>query len=172
MNRPPSGRFLEVAIAIALTLAALVVLMVRLSSAAEPRNAAISVSGAWARATVAKVANSAIYFRIDNHGERADTLLSARSEVSRAVELHQTRVTNGVVGMRHVKEGVPVPARSSVTFAPGGYHVMLVGVKAPLEKGRTFPLTLKFAKAGEIAVSVTVGEAGPPGEQQHHRGRQ
>jgi len=64
-------------------------------------------------------------------------------------------VTGGMMTMRMV-EDLEIPAGGSVTLAPSGTHVMLMGLKAALQKGTTFPATLRFEKAGEVAVQVMV----------------
>ena len=66
-----------------------------------------------------------------------------------------TMAGEGMMTMQEV-ESVPVPAGGTVTFKPGGYHVMLIDLVAPLEVGQTVPLTLTFAKAGRIEVTATV----------------
>lgn len=58
--------------------------------------------------------------------------------------------------MREVTDGVAVAPGTTVKFAPGGYHIMLMGLKQPLKAGDRFPLTLKFAKAGSVTVDVQV----------------
>ena len=65
-------------------------------------------------------------------------------------------MVSGVMQMREVADGLNVPAGGSVTLKPGSYHVMLIGLKRPLTAGETFPLTLSFAKAGNISVTVPV----------------
>ena len=55
---------------------------------------------------------------------------------------------------------LPVQPGKSVTLAPGGYHIMLTGLKQPLQQGDTFPLTLNFEKAGQVTATVTVQKAG------------
>ena len=70
------------------------------------------------------------------------------------------KVENGVMQMREITGGLPVPANGSVVLKPGSYHVMLIGLKKPLTAGETFPLTLTFAKAGNISVTVPVQAMG------------
>ena len=69
-------------------------------------------------------------------------------------------VVNGVMQMRQLADGLPVPAGGSVVLKPGSYHVMLIGLKKPLTAGETFPLTLTFAKTGNISVTVAVQAIG------------
>jgi copper(I)-binding protein len=97
---------------------------------------------------------SAAYMTIVNSGA-ADQLLSVSTEVAEAVELHNLIVENNVGRMRPV-QNVEVPANGQVAFEPGGYHVMLIGVKQTLAPGDTVPLTLTFQKAGQIEVQAEV----------------
>ena len=69
-------------------------------------------------------------------------------------------VVNGVMQMRQLADGLAIPAGGSVALKPGSYHVMLIGLKKPLAAGETFPLTLTFAKAGNISVTVPVQAMG------------
>ena len=96
---------------------------------------------------------------IVNQGE-ADRLNSARSELVEAIEVHQTTMSaDGVMQMRKVEGGLPVPAQGTLALAPGGTHFMLVGLKEPLEAGGEMPLTLEFERAGAIDVRVPVRAA-------------
>lgn len=100
-------------------------------------------------------ATSAAYFVVRNGGAEADRLLSAESEVAGAVELHQSRIEEGGMRMRPI-EGVDLPAGGEARLEPGGYHVMLVGLKRELKGGDRFPLTLHFERAGAVMVEVEV----------------
>ena len=124
--------------------------------AAQP--AGPSVTKVWARATAPSAQNGAAYFTLGNDGP-ADTLTGASTPVSAMAELHRTINDNGTMKMRPVKS-IAVAHGSTTTFAPGGYHVMLMGLKQPLKPGETFPLTLTFAKAGKMTVTATVQGAG------------
>ena len=97
----------------------------------------------------------AVYFTIHNKGSAADELLSASSTVATAVQLHQSTLTNGISSMKQVNS-VDVPAGGSVSFDPGNYHVMLIGLKRDLNVGDHFDVTLSFKQAGDITVSVEV----------------
>lgn len=100
------------------------------------------VRDAWARPGLAG-GNSAVFFVIENPGQ-ADSLLSASGEVAEAVELHMTMMQDGNMQMMH-QMNVPVPTGETV-FAPGGLHVMLIGLKNDLKVGDTFSVTLHSRK--------------------------
>lgn len=101
----------------------------------------------------------AAFLTLDNGKGPDDRLLSAQGDVSTTVELHTHHMENGVMEMRKVDD-IPVPAGKTVKLQPGGLHVMLIGLKAPLVEGETFPLTLNFEKAGAVTVEVAVHQ--PP----------
>jgi len=135
--------------------------------AAEP---AIQVRDAWARATPPGAENGAVYLKIVNHGA-ADRLVWARTRAASGAELHTSATHDGIVEMRHV-DALAIEPSATVELAPGGTHVMLVGLASRLEAGAHFELVLGFALAGEIRVDVTVIDPrGPPAtahEHEHH----
>ena len=117
-----------------------------------------TVTQAWARATAPGVDVGAVYLSIDG-GARDDSLVSASSARAAMVHLHTVEESGGVAKMRAV-EGIEVPAGKRVVLAPKGTHIMLMGLAKPLVAGETFPLELRFAKAGELGVTVVVRAAG------------
>lgn len=122
----------------------------------------IKIDHPWARATPAMSKNGGAYLTLHNTGKGNDALLSARSDIADKVELHTHLNDNGVMRMREVPR-VPVDAGQTTALQPGGYHVMLMGLKKPLVEGEKFPLVLKFDKAGEIKVDVMVDKVGAMG---------
>jgi periplasmic copper chaperone A len=142
------GRFIAFAL-----LGALVAIVPVTDSKAQSNG--IAVEGAWARPTPGFVKNAAVYFTIVNHGAAADRLVGATSPASDRAETHINIREGDIVRMRRVIS-VDVPAGGQTVFSPNGFHVMLTGVKAPLKAGEQVPLTLQFANAGAVAVSVTV----------------
>jgi len=120
----------------------------------------LTISAPWARATVTQTGGA--YLSIANAGSAADKLVGASSDVARRTEVHEETMQNGVMSMAPVPE-LEIPAGGKVTFMPGGYHVMLIGLKAPLKEGQHFPLTLTFEHAGKVNVDVVVEKAGAMG---------
>jgi copper(I)-binding protein len=123
-------------------------------------NASIAVEQPYARATPSGAKTGAAYMTIDNKSGTADRLTGVSSDVADKVQIHEMKVANGVMQMREITDGLPVPADGSVVLKPGSYHVMLIGLKKPLTAGETFPLKLTFAKAGTISVTVPVQAMG------------
>jgi len=125
----------------------------------------IAIGHPYARATAPGQPTGGAYLRVENRGAQGDRLVSASADVSRSVELHEMKMDGDVMRMRPVA-AVEVPAGQSVVLEPGGVHIMLLGLKAPLKEGDRFPLTLKFEKAGEVKVEVHV-EAPGAGPARH-----
>lgn len=151
---------LEVVAAIGLTLAAI------LATAANVSAGEIAVSGAYARASATPVAKTAaVYVTIVNAGPADDRLVSVSTPAARAAMLHRSEVVDGVARMEHV-ETFAIPAGERIEMAPGGLHVMLMGLDRPLKEGDTLALTLSFADAGPMTVDVAVrGVAAGPEDQ-------
>lgn len=120
----------------------------------------ITVQQPWSRATPNGAKTGAVYMTIDNKSDTADKLTGVSSDVADKVQVHEMKVENGIMQMREITGGLPVPANGSVVLKPGSYHVMLIGLKKPLTAGETFPLKLTFAKAGTISVTVPVQAMG------------
>ena len=102
------------------------------------------------RATVGSMSSSAAYLSITNHGAMDDRLLAVESRLALKTELHTMEVTNGVMKMRQIDGGIAIPAGKTIQLAPGGFHVMLIGLKAPLSGGENYQVTLVFEKAGKV----------------------
>lgn len=153
-------RLVEIGVALLLTLAALIFVGLTVWAAEQ---FAMKVSDAWARPTVGQSKITAAYMTIANDGDVDDVLRSARSPKVKSVEVHQTTMTaDGVMQMRKAEEGLPIPAGGSLVLAPGGAHLMLIGLEDALQAGDEVMLTLEFAKAAPLEVSVPVATE-PPG---------
>ena len=118
----------------------------------------LEIKDAWARPAPTGD-NGAVYLVIENGTAQDEVLLSASSEVASAVELHMSEMDSDHMSMNH-KDEIALPAGEATKFAPGGLHVMLVGLTQELKVGDTFDVTLDFQNAGEKAVTVTVMEDG------------
>lgn len=116
----------------------------------------ISVTDAWARPTVAGQSATAAYLTIANSGAGEDRLLSIAVPAPAMAMIHETTNDQGIARMRPVEGGLAVAGRKTVTLAPGGAHVMIMGLQAPLKPGATFPLTLRFERSGERKVEARV----------------
>ena len=118
--------------------------------------AAVQVTAAYSHPTPAPGVPGVGFFTLTNTGKQADRLLSAESPAAGRIEIHQTRMEKGVMQMRGVSEGVALPAGQAVTFAPGGLHLMLFALRAPLREGEKVPLTLVFERQGRVSTELLV----------------
>lgn len=110
------------------------------------------------------------FMDITNNGDTDDVLISASTERSGKTELHNTVIDeNGVMKMREMENGIPIPAGKTVVLKPGSLHVMFMDLHEPFQLGQTYPLTLKFKNAGEKTVTVTVKDMPPANNQHQHQ---
>jgi copper(I)-binding protein len=126
----------------------------------------IEVSNAWAR-PAAQGGNGAVYFLLENHSASADELTGVSSDIGEAVEMHESKMEGDVMQMQQVIS-LPLEGKSIVEFAPGGYHVMLIGLKQDLKVGDTFEITLQFNGYEDITLTVPVQENGDSSSMDTH----
>lgn len=115
--------------------------------------APLEVKDVWTRDTVGGTANAAVYMTITS--PTADRLVAASTPIAKKTDLMTMTTGSGAMGMQYL-DGIDIPANRPVSLNSGGLHVWLAGLNQPLRAGQTFPLTLKFAKAGERQVTVSV----------------
>jgi len=161
-------------IAVAGTTACLLLTGLGFSSTAGAQSPTIQISNAWARRAATahggtatgsmdkggmgktdSSANGAVYATIGNTGKEQDALLSASSDAAQTVELHETKDEAGVMRMRPVPK-IAVAAGGKIEMKPGGYHVMLLGLKRDLKPGDKVEVRLKFERGGEVHVHAPV----------------
>ncbi|MGO8839967.1 MAG: copper chaperone PCu(A)C [Methyloceanibacter sp.] len=153
--------------------AAAAVLFVTFAQAQEYKQGDLTVGHPWARPTAGTNMLGAAYLTLTNGGKEADTLKSASSADADKVEIHEhIHDAEGVMRMRAVEGGLAIPAGGTVEFKPGGYHLMLIGLKHNLEDGQNFPLKLTFEHAGAVDVEVKIekkaGADSSMGMHDHH----
>jgi periplasmic copper chaperone A len=117
----------------------------------------ITVSDAWARPSPMMERAGAAYLVLQNNGAAEDRLLSVESDIAKAIELHETKESGGMLEMSPVPN-IPVPANGKAELKPGGFHIMLIGLTRELKVGDKVQLTLNFEKAGKIPVTAEVKE--------------
>ena len=118
----------------------------------------ISVKEPFSRPAPSAGGNGGAFLTIVNGGQQADRLVSAQCPAAMMVELHETIDDAGVMRMRPQPDGFEIPAGGKVELKPGGKHIMLMNLKAPLKAGDTIDITLNFEKAGAVTVKVPVRE--------------
>jgi copper(I)-binding protein len=126
------------------------------SLAQEVKAGDLVITQAWSRATPggAKVAGG--YLTIENKGSAPDRLIGGSADVAEKVQVHEMATSNGVMTMRPLDKGLAIEPGKTVKLAPGGYHLMLQGLKGPLKQGDKVPVTLEFEKAGKVKLSLDV----------------
>ena len=120
----------------------------------------IAIERPWARASAPGQMVGGGFMTIIHQGNGEDRLVSATTPIAREVQIHTMNMDGGVMRMRPVEGGLAIPAGGRVVLQPGGLHLMFMDLSTPLVAGTTFPVTLRFAKAGEIKVDFNV-EARP-----------
>ena len=144
-----------------LVLALAMVLLAVGNAVAQPFTAGpISVSAPWAQPSMPGAPAGAAYFTVTNTGRAPLRLLGGSSPVAARFELHMMSMDGGVMRMRMLPQGVVIPAGGRVDFRPGGFHVMLVGLRQQLVPGSRFPMTLWFEGDIGIKFFVPVGNPG------------
>ena len=131
---------------------------------------AVDVKGAWARATVQgqKATGAFMTLTAKDRGQ----LVSVSSPVAGVAEVHEMKMDGDIMRMRAVEGGLELPAGKAVELKPGGYHVMLMDLKAPLQKDTTIPLNLVFKDAkgaqSNMSIVVPVSTMAPAGTSKGH----
>ena len=139
-------------------------------AAAPATFAQVAVSDAWVRGTVAGQKATGAFMQLKADADVS--LVGASSPVAGIVEIHEMKMDAGVMRMSAIP-ALPLPAGKAVELKPGGYHVMLMALKAPLKEGDTVPVTLTFkdkdGKASTLLVNAPVKAltAAPPAAAAH-----
>ena len=136
------------------TLAPLLLLLAAAGPAAA-QGSELTIKDAVMRAVAPGVPNTAGYLTIVNAGAKPDRLLSASCACARRVEVHQSMVMNGSA-MMMAAGPVEIPSHGQLSFTPGGYHLMVTGLKTPLKDGDEQPVELRFAHAGTVTARFAV----------------
>lgn len=130
---------------------------------------AVTVDAPWARATVAGQQVSGAYMTLTSSATAA--LVGISTPVAETAELHEMRLESGVMRMRAVSD-LELPAGRAVALKPGGYHLMLMGLKRPLHAGEQIPLKLEVRRADgkteTVDVKAAVRDAAKPDHTGHH----
>lgn len=132
----------------------------------------LTIASPWSRATPggAKIAGG--YLKITNSGSTSDRLVSAATSAAGKVEIHEMSMTNGVMQMRPLNDGLVVKPGETVELKPGGFHMMFMDLTQPFKQGNAVKATLQFEKAGKIDVLFNVGglgaTTGSSSEHKHH----
>ncbi|MEO0619270.1 MAG: copper chaperone PCu(A)C [Pseudomonadota bacterium] len=130
----------------------------------------IIVENPWSRATPRAAKVGAGYVTIKNTGSIDDRLVSVSSPIAGVTEIHTMSITDGVMKMRKLPDGIVIPAGESIALKPGGDHVMFMKLKAPIKTGDDVKTTLTFEKAGAIEVTFDAVKIGGTPKRGSHSG--
>lgn len=133
-----------------------IVLLAACSPKAEV-DPAVTASDAWCRPAVAGARAVGCYVTLQSAGE--DRLVGAQSPAGARLEIHTMSMDDGVMRMRQLEDGLPLPAGETVALKPGAEHLMLIGPTAALDEGGEISLTLNFEKAPPAAVAAQIRSA-------------
>lgn len=125
------------------------------------------VASPWSRATPGGAKIGGGYLKITNNGTAVDRLTGATAGFADHVEIHEMSMTNGVMKMRPLDNGLEIKPGATVELKPGGFHMMFMDLKQQLKQGDTLKVTLKFEKAGALDVNFIVNALGATGGAQH-----
>ena len=131
--------------------------------AQETKAGDLVISQPWSRATPKGAPVGGGWLVIHNNGSTPDTLLGGAADFAKDVQVHEMSMDNGVMKMRQLEKGLVIPAGGTVELKPGGYHLMILGLKRPLTQGETARINLNFEHAGKTPVDFKVGGIGDKG---------
>lgn len=143
------------------------VVLIAVPAVAQTKAGDLTLSTLQVRASLGANPNTAAYLTIANAGSRPERLLSASCACAAKVEAHATVVRGGVASMAPAGP-VAVPPKGSTTFKPGGLHLMVTGLKAPLKDGAVQEMTLRFERAGPVTARFRVVTRVDGGAPAHH----
>lgn len=137
------------------------------ASAHEYKAGALVIGHPWSRATVPGAKVGGGYLKIENTGSASDRLVGVSVPFAEKSEIHESSVENGVARMREIEGGIEIKPGETVEFAPGGKHLMFVGLSSPLTKGEKAKGELTFEKAGKVAIEFDIEAAGAKASMDH-----
>jgi copper(I)-binding protein len=139
---------------------AYVVALSSTACAADYKVGAIEIDHPWSRAVPKGASVAAGYLTIRNTGSEPDRLMSGSTPVAGKFEVHEMSMDKGVMRMRPVSGGVEIKPGETVELKPQSRHIMMTGLKQPIEKGKSFKGALVFEKAGAVEVDFSVEAIG------------
>ena len=155
---------------ITILLATAISLLAGAASAEDYTIGTIRIENPWARATPKGADVAGAYMIISNKGTASDRLIGGSTPIASRLEFHRMLMEQGVMKMRPVQGGLEIKAGQTVEFKPGSFHVMLMGLKQPLEKDQRVKATLEFEKAGKVDIEYSVEAVGATGAPAARKG--
>lgn len=122
----------------------------------------MQIANAWTRATPNGAPAGGAFVTLTNKGQIADRLLGASSDVAKAVEVHKMSMNDGVMNMAQLVDGLLIEPGVTVELKPGSFHMMMIGLNAPIKQGDMVKITLEFEHAGKVDVVFEAARIGAP----------
>jgi periplasmic copper chaperone A len=148
--------------AAALLVLAVAALLAGPATAADYKIGSLDVMQPWARATPKGASTAAAYLTVTNTGSTTARLRCASTVAAAKCQIHEMAMSNGVMKMRPVEGGLEIKPGQTVTLKPGGYHVMMEGLKAPLKAGDKVEATLTSSDGASVKVEFPIAAIGAP----------
>lgn len=132
------------------------------AAAADYKLGTLQITQPWARATPKGADSGAAYLTVTNTGTAAQRLSCVSSDAAAQCQIHEMSMTGSVMKMRPVEGGLEIKPGETITFKPGGYHIMLVDLKAQLQQGKTVEATFKADDGTTVQVEFPIAAIGAP----------
>ncbi|PLA74548.1 hypothetical protein CYQ88_05565 [Hydrogenovibrio sp. SC-1] len=128
-------------------------LLAHFSAHAQTAADAIEVDDAYVRIAPPNALATAAFMELENESNDDHALVSAKTTINQTTELHTHINDNGVMKMRQVSQ-IDLPADQEVKLQPGGFHIMLIGLNAPIQEGQHIQIELKFEDGSTKTISA------------------
>mgnify|MGYP003339302892 CR=1 FL=1 len=130
----------------------------------------LEIGHPWTRATPGGADIAGGFLKITNNGPEDDRLVSVAVDGIARVEIHEMKTENGVMSMRQMKDGILIPAGTTVELKPGSYHIMIFGLSQPFVEGTMVKGKITFEKAGSADIEFKVEAVGANPAEKHQHG--
>lgn len=130
----------------------------------------IQIEQPWSRATPGGARVGGGFVTLKNTGTTPDRLVAVETTIADRAEIHEMKMDNGIMRMRRLADGLPLPAGKTMMLKPGSYHLMFIGLKDGIKKGQPFKATLIFEQAGRIELTFNVLAIGTSPKKDSHQG--
>jgi copper(I)-binding protein len=160
-------RFASIALSLALATSALTPALAQHQAApamaaatgAEVSAGDLTISGGFTRATLPGAPVAGGFLTITNSGTEDDRLVAVTTSIAKEAQIHEMALENEIMKMRRLEDGLVIPAGETVTLAPGGYHLMFMGLTGAIAEGDAVAVTLTFERGGDVAIDLVAGPA-------------
>ena len=131
---------------------------------------ALALTGGWTRQTPPGAKVGGAYVTITNNGSEADRLTGGSAPYATRVEVHEMGVSDGIMRMRELVDGLMIEPGATVALEPGGPHLMMMGLTDSPKAGTVTSITLTFEKAGDVTLDLPVAPIGAKVPMAHGQG--